>query len=329
MQLNFLTELGYNVFSTGGYSKPDEPGDQKRPSAPNVPYFPELHAACQASHTAGVHPQECIPDAVLDWADTIIYHHYLDRLYNQWDTRIQAWLDADSAHQVIWRTVGQSVQNNEEQAAPFRAKGMRIMRYSPREWGIPGFVGHDALIRFWVDPDEWTGWTGTDKRVCNITQHLMQRDPWTNWRAFKKFVVDQEIPYRCLGPGSEEIGGPGMLPFEDMKQALREARCYLYTGTQPASYTLGLIEAMMTGVPVVCIHRNWMTNFPYGSRLFEGPDLCVLGEKRQDAESVPNHLRALLNDADYAADISRQTRNVALEHFAKNKIADQWKEFLG
>ena len=38
-----------------------------------------------------------------------------------------------------------------------------------------------------------------------------------------------------LGPGSEVIGGPGALSYDEMKGWLRKARAYLYTGTQPAS----------------------------------------------------------------------------------------------
>jgi hypothetical protein len=56
-----------------------------------------------------------------------------------------------------------------------------------------------------------------------------------------------------------------------MRDYLRRIRAYLYTGTQPASYTLGLIEAMMTGVPVVSIGPDHMT---WQRDLFEGHELA-------------------------------------------------------
>ncbi|MFY0784083.1 hypothetical protein AB1K18_28080 [Peribacillus simplex] len=38
-----------------------------------------------------------------------------------------------------------------------------------------------------------------------------------------------------------------------MKQEMRENRAFFYTGTRITSYTLGFIEAFMTGIPIVSI----------------------------------------------------------------------------
>ena len=181
-QLKLLSSLGHDVFSIGGYIDPAHPHVDMRPAL-DISHHVELHAAVDAigaPDNLGA-AQEQIPDAVLDWADTIIYHHYLDRLYGQWP-RIRDWLRGDSNRRVIWRSVGQSVEGNERTAAPFRAEGLERVAYSPKEQNIPGYSGHDALIRFYVDPDEWDGWTGDYARVIQITQNLRQRDPYTNWR---------------------------------------------------------------------------------------------------------------------------------------------------
>ena len=321
-QLTLLHSLGHEVFSIGGYINPAHPHDTKRPAAPQVPHYPTLQQAVDL--TGGLGPaQERIPDAVFDWADTIIFHHYLDRLYGQWDSRIAPWLKRSSANRVIWRTVGQSVENNERQGAQYRARGMEILRYSPKETSIPSYAGADGLIRFWVDPQEWSGWTGSDTRVLNITQHLKQRDPWTNHRAWLKFT--KGLSTRVLGPGSEVIGVPGQVSYQEMQEALRSARCYLYTGTQPASYTLGLIEAMMTGVPVVSIGHHWHNIFGYNKEMFEGPELAVRSELNCD---VTQELVRLQNDLGYAQEISAQTRARALELFSKDTVAAQWQQFL-
>jgi glycosyltransferase involved in cell wall biosynthesis len=112
-----------------------------------------------------------------------------------------------------------------------------------------------------------------------------------------------------------------------MLEALRRARCYLYTGTQPASYTLGLIEAMMTGIPVVSIGPSWMRVFPYGSQMFEGHD--VAERWADDPEDAKTALRALLNDSDLAKACGARSRERAIELFGKDKIAAQWREYLG
>jgi hypothetical protein len=181
--------------------------------------------------------KEHIPDDIIDWADVIICHHYEHTwLVPQWE-RIRH-------KRVIWRTVGQSVEGNEAMMTPLRKQGLEIVRYSPKERNIPNYAGEDALIRFYKDPEEWGGWVGTDARVINITQHLRQREPYTNWGFWEQ--ATQGLPRMALGPGSEAIGGSGELTYDEMRTWLQTARCYLYTGTQPASYTLGLIEALMT-----------------------------------------------------------------------------------
>jgi hypothetical protein len=64
-----------------------------------------------------------------------------------------------------------------------------------------------------------------------------------------------------------------------MRDYLRRIRAYLYTGTQPASYTLGLIEAMMTGVPVVSIGPDHMT---WQRDLFEGHEIAKPAGRHDD-----------------------------------------------
>src|SRR3990167_5543031 len=133
-QPRLLHSIGHEVVSIGGYIDPSRPHDPKRPGLPQIPMVAAIKAAVDALGTPdnlGA-AQERLPDMVLEWADTIIYHHYLDRLYGQWP-RIRDWLRGDSKRRVIWRTVGQSAEGNEEAAHPFRSEGMGLVRYSPKK----------------------------------------------------------------------------------------------------------------------------------------------------------------------------------------------------
>jgi hypothetical protein len=116
----------------------------------------------------------------------------------------------------------------------------------------------------------------------------------------------------------------GALPYDEMRDYLRRIRAYLYTGTQPASYTLGLIEAMMTGVPVVSIgpeHMTWQRD------LFEGHELAAVERRttRVRARTPPQPL-----DED-AVDTGprRMERQRAIELFGIETVGPQWREFLG
>ena len=340
-QLRLYTDLGYEAVDIGGYIDPREPHVQIRPPLPDAPFVPEIKAAIDALGTPynlGA-AQSRIPDAVLDWLGddgVLIYHHYLERLVGQWD-HIRDWLRGSSGRRVIWRTVGQSVEHNERMMAPLHREGLEIVRYSPKERNIPDYAGEDALIRFWKDPDEWTGWTGEDARVINFTQHLAQRDPYTNYGFWRD--ATSGLVAIAAGPGSEAIGGLGEKSPDDMLHDLQHARAYLYTGTQPASYTLGLIEAMMTGIPIVSIGPERMTIFPYGPHLFEGheiveaPDLddpsWMWRPWSDDPLQAKTMLMRLLTNHGYAQAQSAAQRQRAIELFGKETIAAQWRGFLG
>lgn len=333
--LRLYARIGVNAFDIGGFIDPRSPHDDKRPAVPEMPFFPDLKAAVDAigSDDNLRAAQEHIPDAVLDWADVLVFHHYLDRLYRDFD-RIEAWMRAKSHRRVIVRTVGQSVAGNEADLAVAHRRGVEIVRYSPNEASIPNYAGADALIRFAKDPVDWSGWTGSEGYVGNVTQELRNRDPYTNYGFWRD--ATNGLPAVPAGPGSEAINGMGSLSYDAMREYLRGCRAYLYTGTQPASYTLGLIEAMMTGVPVVSITPQFMRIFPYGPEMFEGAEIAgwssaLDGHPRSDSQVIANTqtmLRDLLADDDVARNASQRVRERAIELFSIDTVAPQWAAYL-
>jgi glycosyltransferase involved in cell wall biosynthesis len=334
-EVRLFHSLGHEVASIGAYINPSAPLDNLRPPLPNVPMVElvkrEVDALGQQGHIDTLDAaKRHIPDAIIDWAEVIIVagfeHSYL---IPQWE-RLRH-------KRVIWRTIGQSGDANERAMAPLRRDGCEIVRYSPKERNIPSFAGEDALIRFAKDPNDWHGWTGEDAVVTNISQSLYQRSladdgglqpsgqQWTSFSFWRGATRD--LPTRPAGPGSNVIGGLGKLDYSQMQELLRRSRAYLYTGTQPASYTLGFIEAMMTGTPVVSIGPEWYRILPYGPGMFEGHELAVLSAR--DPEDAHAHLERLLREPEYADEISVQTRERARQLFGMQKIAGQWQRFLG
>lgn len=340
-QVRLLHELGHEVFSIGAYIRPSrptaDPAAMLRPALPQVPEHPALVEAVEAlgrGRPPGFDPQMAakadLPAAVVDWADIIVCHHLEHTwLVPQW-SRIR--------HKVVvWRTVGQSTHGNEWLMQPLRRDGLRIVRYSPRERSLPEFAGEDALIRFWLDPDEWAGWEGGERVVTNVTQALYRRSleddrvtlkpagqQWTSWQFWEQATAG--LPRRPAGPESEAIGGLGALSLDDMRAHLRACRAYLYTGTQPASYTLGLLEALMTGIPVVSIGPAWHAIQPYGPALFEGHELAPLWSDRPSEARAA--LELLLEDEAMAREVSAAQREAAVAAFGRATVAEQWREFL-
>jgi hypothetical protein len=109
-----------------------------------------------------------------------------------------------------------------------------------------------------------------------------------------------------------------------MLDYLRHLRVYLYTGTTPASYTLGLIEAMLSGVPVVSITANsWQAPSP----LFEGHEIAECGA--WTAEAGRSILCHFLDEPGAAVIWSKKQRQRAIDLFDVATVGAQWREFLG
>ena len=148
---------------------------------------------------------------------------------------------------------------------------------------------------------------------------------WTHTQWARKATEGLDTTW--VGPGTEVMpGGLGKVSPDELKELLRECRAMLYTGTQPASYTLALIEAMMTGAPVVSIGPSRMRLFPYSPRLFEGHRIAPLyAEETGEANLL---LRELLHDPFHAARVGAVSRARAIALFGRDRIADAWDGWL-
>ena len=321
--LRMLSDLGYDVFCPGGYADPSHPATDMRPPL-QLPYRADLDALCHAQRAKHSESDAWAIDwakadlhsDLIDWADAIIVHHFPERwIAGQWP-RLKG-------KRVIWRTCGQSNPDLERYLAPLHKAGLQIVRYSPKERiafeSIHAFAGEDAMIRFGKYPADWYGWTGEDAVVGNVTQDMVGRADFCGLRFWNE--ATEGLPVKPAGQNSEVLGGVGSLSYDAMREYLRKIRVYLYTGTQPASYTLGLIEALMTGTPVVSVgpERMWMP------ALFEGHEIA----KRwtNDPVQARTWLWELLQEP--ATNESMAVRERAMDLFAIQYVGYRWQQFLG
>jgi len=316
-EVKLLTELGFDVFSHGVYANPSKPGDPKRPAI-SAPEHPDLYSISVAYGKENLHQD------MVDWADVILCMHRVDWLERNWDKF--------KGKRVIWRSIGQSTLDVEAMLAPLRARGLEVVRYSPRERTIPGFVGEDAIIRFYKDPDEFKGWRGDTKEVLTVGQSMKDRDSDCNWSVFDEATRD--YPRKLYGEPSkaDDPLWRGKVSYDQLKAALRAARVYFYTGTYPASYTLNFIEAWMTGTPIVALGPV-CGNSPHavGQQTYEVPDLFDATAGGLYADSVDDlrkHIRLLMDDVYFANQLSARGRAGAIKFFGKLEIGKQWKQYL-
>ena len=317
-EIKLFSELGIDVFSYGTYRDPRSVDDPKRPPL-DLLFHQDLFDLTKIDDKTN------IPAALIDWADVVMVMHRSDWLHANWEKL--------RGKDVILRTIGQNDSKNEADLIPLRQQGLNLVRYSPRERTIPGYVGEDAVIRFYKDPDEFKGWTGQHKSILTVAQDMVARNDHCNFSFFEK--ATHGLPRFLVGKGSEVVGpwGQGVVSYEHLKDFYRKCRVYFYTGTYPASYTLNFIEALMTGCPMVALGPKWGNSaFARDQQTYEVPDYSEGGTNillADDVDTARKHCMDLLNDAGFASMLSERARQTAIKYFAKDLIKSDWKRYFG
>lgn len=313
-ELKLFDELGIDYYSLGSYVNPQQPVDPIRPPINHTP------DEWLYSHTPD---RNSIPKEFIDKFDVIYVMHVPDWIINNWDNM--------KGKRVIWRTIGQSTSETEKKLAPYRREGLEVVRYSPREQNIKDNIGFDAMIRFYKDPKEFYGWVGGGTEVITFSQNMKNRAEFCNYDAFMK--IGDGLRTTLYGPNNETSGSinGGLLTYDEMKQKYRDARAYIYTGTQPASYTLNFIEALMTGTPICAIGSKLANSLDIAGDTYEIPDIIyngVNGFVNDDIGELRANIGKLIKDVRYARYIGNNGRETAIKLFGKEVIKSHWKKFL-
>ena len=316
-ECRIFNELGIDWFSLGSYVNPTKPVDPIRPPLPKIQDRFLLETAP---------PRDKMPFNFVNSFDTIVIMDgapAVEWLSNNWDAlRIK---------KTIIRMIGQSTVKHEEQLARFRAEGLKVIRCSPLEINIPNNIGCDSVIRFAKDPEEFTNWNGADEQVITFAQNMINRGQHCNFEAFEE--ITKGFRRKLYGPNNENAGdlSGGFLTYEQMKQKMRDSRVYFYTGTQPASYTLNFIEALMTGIPIVAIGPKWGNSLNIAGEMYEIPQIIrsgINGFWSDSVEDLKKYIDVLLKDHNLARRIGEMGRKTAIELFGIETIKQQWKSFL-
>lgn len=314
-ELKLFEELGIDYFSMGSYIDPQKPIDGIRPA---------LSKEVDKDLLDSAPPRDKMTKEFIDKFDVILIMHVPEWVTSNWELF--------KGKRVIWRSIGQSTPKVEAKLQECRQDGLEVVRYSPAEMSIENSIGGDAVIRFYKDPNEFHGYNGVDKKVITFSQDMKHRAEFCNYDAFLE--ITKNLPARIYGPKNDNAGelNGGFLTYPEMKQKMRDSRVYLYTGTQPASYTLNFIEAFMTGIPIVALGPKYANSMVIaGPHTYEIPDFIqngVNGFISNDLEELRGWVKEMLSNRRAAARIGEMGRQTAIELFGKDKVRDEWAQFL-
>jgi glycosyltransferase involved in cell wall biosynthesis len=322
-EVRLLAGLGHQVFPLGHYH---EPGPYPGIMRPPLDLGPE-HARLQQSFL----DQGCR----FQIQDATSHSHLTREFVAQFDLTIVTYnvffihhfWEALSVRPIVMRTNGQAMNEWEHFYADLRTKGVQVVRYGEAETEQTGYAGHDAIIRFYKDPDDFRAWTGSMPAALTFAVGFAQRYPaeYALWRA------STEGLHMLLG-GAANDGIPGALgpvSADEQMALLAGCRAYFYCSGLRIPYTLNFIEAWMAGIPVVVMDdRVVPRNGPRCSeiaRLIKPGEDCLLVHDAAQAQAA---LARLIADPDEGRRIGQAGRRAAIRWFGRDHIAAEWAAFL-
>ena len=191
-ELKLFHELGLDVFSHGAYLRFNQPMEM-RPAICAEDNTDEkiLEQALNCT-------KENLPREFIDNFDIILVMHNPTWIINNWDKM--------SDKIVIWRTIGQSTSDVERSLAPYREKGLKIIRYSESERTLPNYIGEDAVIMFYKDANEFKDWNGNEKQIITVAQSMPSRATFCNYDMFLRATDRfQRKVFAVPGPITSEV----------------------------------------------------------------------------------------------------------------------------
>jgi hypothetical protein len=320
-EVSLLRSLGHEVLSLGEYFD-GALGQSLRPMLPPSPGEAALH---EAFHAGGgqfrrfTAPEETVlPPAVVALFDAVVVMHSCAFIEHHWEALRQ--------RPVVLRTIGVNLHGGEPDIARLRARGVRVVRYSPIEETGADYAGADAVIRFHKDETVHAGWTGHERRGVMFAADFRQRFPG---EAALWEEITADLPMVLGGAGNfEPRHSIGYVDFAHQMALLRGSRAYFKCSCLHMPYTLSLIEAWITGLPVVAMDpRAVESALPFAEwpRLFRPGADALLARDAAEARAM---LRALLDDHGFAARLGAAGRESAIRLFGREAVVPHWQRFL-
>jgi glycosyltransferase involved in cell wall biosynthesis len=159
-------------------------------------------------------------------------------------------------------------------------------------------------------------YTGEFKKGVVVINNLKDRGRRLGSDIFE--YVRQHVPLDLIGMDTEKIGGLGEILHPQLPEFISHYR-FFFNPIRYTSLGLAVLEAMMTGVPVVGLATTEMTT------VIENEKSGIL---HTDIEYLIERMKALLDNHDYARELGEAGKSVAMKRFNITRFIEDWESLL-
>jgi len=128
--------------------------------------------------------------------------------------------------------------------------------------------------------------------------------------------------YRLAGRRSEEMGGLGLISFDQLREEMRGCACYLGVPCWPAPLVLNMIEAMMTGAPVAFYENG-------RGAAHEGIFANATGCCSSNVSGLRAFASRCLNEKGFQEEQTGKSIESAKQFFDFDKQVEKWRVLFG
>src|SRR3954471_11633363 len=161
-----------------------------------------------------------------------------------------------------------------------------------------------------IDPG--VSYTGELARGVVVVNNLMQRGRRLGADIFQR--ARTQVALDLIGMEAQQAGGLGEVLHRDMPAFVSRYR-FLLNPIRYTSMGLAVIEAMMSGVPIIGLATTEMATAIENGRS---------GYVDTDLNRLIDHMRALLDDAALARALGEGARAAALQRFGIGRFVEEW-----
>jgi len=173
-------------------------------------------------------------------------------------------------------------------------------------WVKESFGVDVPYIPIGLDPQAYGPYTGEDVTALSVIHSWKDRG-WNHatWAEATEGLPTTHVDH--LDPTKP------VLRYEDILRVMRRSRLYVHDAEQ--EYTITLIEALMTGMPIVSFRLPGIERY-----VEHGKNGFVI----DDAKELREACQVLLHDADLAAKMGAHSRVIAVRDYAEERWRRDW-----